>query len=152
MMFSTRPGEALPVRTPANSFCTTCSVFCILSSASSSISSIGIAPDTNKERRRCIERSQAMQSAKPGQAQWTASTGNEGADLFAQHHPLQIMRLEQVENDDRHPVVHAKREGSRVHHFQLPLQGLQITDLLEPFCPGILLGVTVVDAVHFRRL
>src|SRR6266536_4332107 len=42
MMFSTRPGEALPVRTPANSFCTTCSVFCILSSASSRMSSIGI--------------------------------------------------------------------------------------------------------------
>src|SRR6266699_5149749 len=39
MMFSTSPGEALPVRTPANSCCTTSSVFIIFSSASSKMSS-----------------------------------------------------------------------------------------------------------------
>src|SRR5256885_1224011 len=39
MMFSTRAGEALPVRTPANSCCTTSSVFIIFSSASNKMSS-----------------------------------------------------------------------------------------------------------------
>src|SRR3954465_8438601 len=41
-MFSTREGEALPVRTPENSFCTTSSVFSIFSSASNRISSSAI--------------------------------------------------------------------------------------------------------------
>ena len=40
--FFWRPDEALPVRTPANSFTTTCSVLIILSSASSKMSSSAI--------------------------------------------------------------------------------------------------------------
>src|SRR5881394_3062163 len=41
-MFSTNAGEALPVRTPENSWTTTSSVLIIFSSASSRISSTGI--------------------------------------------------------------------------------------------------------------
>src|SRR5689334_6452187 len=49
-MFSTRPGEALPVRTPANSLCTTSSVLSIFSSASSKISSSAIRLDRIRGR------------------------------------------------------------------------------------------------------
>ena len=42
MMFSTRTGEALPVRMPENSCCTTCSVLIIFSSASKIVSSSAI--------------------------------------------------------------------------------------------------------------
>ena len=55
MMFSTSAGEALPVRTPANSFTTTCSVLLILSSASSKKSSSVIGAKVSKARRNCIE-------------------------------------------------------------------------------------------------
>src|ERR1035441_8754673 len=47
-MFSTSPADALPVRTPANSFTTTCSVLIIFSSASSRMSSSVIGGKDNK--------------------------------------------------------------------------------------------------------
>src|SRR5205823_6692726 len=61
-MFSTRPGDALPVRTPANSFWTTCSVFCILSSASSRMSSIGIGPSPYQRPARLYRGTRAPKS------------------------------------------------------------------------------------------
>src|SRR6266478_1092932 len=55
-MFSTSAAEALPVRTPANSFMTTCSVLLILSSASSKKSSNAISEmEASKSRFECIE-------------------------------------------------------------------------------------------------
>src|SRR5262245_30464287 len=44
MIFSTNAGEALPVRIPANSCCTTSSVFSIFSSVSRMVSSSAIMP------------------------------------------------------------------------------------------------------------
>src|ERR1051325_4264841 len=107
-MFSTSPAEALPVRTPANSLVTTCSVFCILSSASSKMSSVGMAGRiTNRT---------------------AASSGHERPHGLPEHNGLQVVRLEQVEDDDRHFVVHAERKCGRVHHPQLFRQRLAIGD------------------------
>src|SRR5437762_664383 len=61
---------------------------------------------------------------------WPALTRNQRADLFAEHDTLQIVRLEQVENYDRHLVVHAKRESGRVHHTELFHQRVAVADLV----------------------
>src|ERR1051326_7110376 len=53
-MFSTNAGDALPVRTPANSFTTTCSVLIILSSASSKKSSSAISAWTVAKPFKCV--------------------------------------------------------------------------------------------------
>src|SRR5213075_2345695 len=60
-------------------------------------------------------------------------SGDERSDLFAQHHTLEVMRLEHVEDDDRHFVVHAQRKRSRVHHAELLYQRLAVGDLFVSF-------------------
>src|SRR5438445_1475981 len=71
-----------------------------------------------------------------------------GADPLAVHHALDISMHVQVEHDDGHVVVHAKRTGRRVHDLQTLLQYIAKADTLDAFRPRHFFGVGVVDAVH----
>src|ERR1051325_7836370 len=61
------------------------------------------------------------------------STRDECADFFPEHNPPQIVRFEEIKNDDRHLVVHAEREGGVVHHGQLADERVLVGDLREAF-------------------
>src|ERR1051326_3540844 len=73
---------------------------------------------------------------------------HERPDLFAHDHAAQVVRAEQIEDDNGHFVVHAEREGSRVHYLQSLLEGFEIGDLRIAVGIGVLLGAAVVDTVH----
>src|SRR4051812_41216785 len=122
-MFSTNPGEALPVRTPENSLTTTSSVLAILSSASSKMSSTVISLPSY-----------------------------ESSDLLALDYPREIIVLEHVKNNYRHFVVHAERKRGRIHDLELPLQSLHKSDLLKALRLRILFRITVVNTVHLCGL
>src|SRR5262245_3110809 len=74
---------------------------------------------------------------------------DEGADSFPEDDAAQVVRFEKIENDDRHLVVHAERKGGGIHHGQLADERFLVGDLRETLGVGILVGIRVVDAVHF---
>src|ERR1700681_301321 len=45
-----------------------------------------------------------------------SSRRHRGTHLFSHHRATNISRLVHIENDDRHAVVHAQRDGGGVHH------------------------------------
>src|SRR4029079_10193143 len=49
-------------------------------------------------------------------------------DGFTHDDAAQVARLEQIEYDDWQLVVHAERDGSRVHHTKIPLEHLEVRD------------------------
>ena len=51
---------------------------------------------------------------------------HQGPDRLADDRALDVARRAEVEHDDRKPVVHAERDGGRVHHLQSLLQHFQI--------------------------
>src|SRR4029077_421130 len=104
MTLSIRAGFALPVRMPVSSAAKWSTDLDIFDSASRSTGSI---------KRRSSQRS------------------DQGADLFAEHHPLDVAGLEKVEDHDRHVVVHAEGQSRVVHHLDAPIQHLQIIEMLE---------------------
>src|SRR5439155_17767646 len=65
---------------------------------------------------------------------------------------FEIVGPEQIEDDNRHLVIHAERESSRVHYLELLLQGVEIGDVGKPFGSGVRFWVAVVDAIYFGRL
>ena len=38
-------------------------------------------------------------------------SADQGTDFFAQDHPAEVVRTAKIENDDRHFIIHAQREG-----------------------------------------
>src|SRR6185369_15322544 len=42
-----------------------------------------------------------------------------------------VSGLAHVEDNDRQVVVHAQRDRRRIHHFELPLEHLTVSDLVE---------------------
>src|SRR5580658_9000495 len=122
-MFSTNTGEARPVRRPANSCCTICSVLVIFSSASRSMSSKSI-------------KTSGWSYITKG-----SSACHQCSDRLAQNHRSEVMGFKEIKDDDRHLVVHAQRKGRRVHHLQPLLQGLQITDMRVTLGLGVLFRV-----------
>src|SRR5690606_33000198 len=103
---------ARPVRTVANSEAT-CSTACsIFISASVSKSSI-IGASLRTSRTTPLEPS--------------SSSADDGPDrLLAQHSPDDGPRFGHVEHDDRDVVFLAHRNGSGVHHPEIPGEELQI--------------------------
>ena len=53
----------------------------------------------------------------------------------------------EAEDVDRQPVVHAQRERGRVHHLEAALDRLEVRELGQEPGAGVLVRVTVVDAV-----
>src|SRR5918995_5164095 len=56
--------------------------------------------------------------------------------------------LRQLEHVDREPVVHAQREGGRVHHLEPALDRLEVRELGDELRGRILVRVPVVDALY----
>src|SRR5437016_7519362 len=54
-----------------------------------------------------------------------------GADLLAEDDALDVPLGEQVEDDDRHPVVHAQRERGAVHDGQAAVEHLEVCEVRE---------------------
>src|SRR5258708_44759 len=78
-------------------------------------------------------------------------SGDECAYLLAHDYPLEIVGAEEIKNDDRHFVVHAKRERGRIHHLELLLKRFEVRDFGVTFGFRVLFWVAVVDAIDLRR-
>src|SRR5439155_25072100 len=78
-----------------------------------------------------------VRAAPPGwptaSAVYVCLVRHEGSHLFPQHNPLEVMLLENVEDDDRHVIVHAQRKRRRIHHLALCLQCFQIAQARVTF-------------------
>lgn len=81
-----------------------------------------------------------------------ALTRDPCADIFPLDDTSQIMGFEEIKNDDGHPVLLAEGEGGRIEYFQLLLQRFLIRHLRIPSGVFVLLGVLVVNTIHFGRL
>ena len=75
-----------------------------------------------------------------------------GSDGLSHHDALDVPGLADVEDDDRQFVVHAERDGGRVHHLEPPLERRQVRHLGEELGIGNLLRVGAVHAVDPSRL
>src|SRR4051794_16002108 len=104
-MLSSSPTLARPVRTPAMSRRTRSSAASIFVFTSPNMPCKSLKSIALQERLR-----------------------NSCADRFTHDDAADVSGLSQVEDDDRHLVVHAQRDGSRVHHLQPPLEHLQVGD------------------------
>ena len=65
---------------------------------------------------------------------------HERAHFFAHHNFAQVVRLEEIKDNDGHFVVHAQREGCGVHDLQLLLQSFEVGELVKRFAPGFFFG------------
>src|SRR5580704_3696826 len=73
-----------------------------------------------------------------------------GADAFAEDGAANVAGLVHVEDHDGHAVVHAQRDGGRIHDFQILVQDLAIGNLRKKFGVADFFGIGVVDAVDAR--
>src|SRR5262245_47383969 len=97
---------------PLRACLSTSTAFSIRSSPSSRMSStLMVGPwACSRNRKRCG----APRHASAGDAAEGFSARDQGADLFAQHGPLDVAIFVEVEHQDWHLVLHALRDGRRV--------------------------------------
>src|SRR3990170_2168179 len=67
----------------------------------------------------------------PFQCTWRLLLTHQRSDFFSEHHALDIARHIQIEDQNRHAVVHAQRDGRRIHDREPALQHIQIGDALD---------------------
>src|SRR5512140_258655 len=60
-----------------------------------------------------------------------AASMHDGADGFAGYGAFDVASGVQIEDDDRHGVLHAQGNGSGVHDFQVPIEKLDVAELVE---------------------
>src|SRR3954466_3770862 len=120
-MRSRSDAEARPVRTVLNSF-RACSTDLPIRVCAFAISSSVVA---------------MLRALLPGL--------DDGTDVLTGDDPGDVA-VGELEDMDCEPVVHAKRECSRVHHLQPPLDRLQGREARDEAGVGILARVAVVDA------
>src|ERR1700691_4768803 len=72
------------------------------------------------------------------------------AHPLAQHHAFQVSRHVHIEHDDRHLVVHAQRDGRRVHHHQTLFQHVQISNVLEHLSARHFFRISIVNSIRSR--
>src|SRR5688572_20600574 len=109
MMFSTRAGEALPVRTEASS----CAMWAMVLSRPSSISSITSSVSITKKSGRLIR----------GRGEFGRQAfirRDQRAHFLTHDDPLNIVLLEHVKNNNRQLVIHTEPKGRGIHDLQLP--------------------------------
>src|ERR1700690_777849 len=123
MTESTIAGVALPVWIEANSWSVCSRAFFIFALAS------------------------ASRGWDMGAGGWGGSAFDQGADLLAGDAPKDGVLLVKVQDQDRHVVVQAEREGGRVHDLQALLERVDEGDLVVLHGVGVLLRVLVVDPV-----
>src|SRR5260370_10218584 len=80
------------------------------------------------------------------------SRAHKRADFLAEHDTFDVARLQQIEDDDRHVVVHAERKRRVVHHLDATIENLEISESFEFDRVGITLRVCRVNAVNLGRL
>src|ERR1700704_4734543 len=66
---------------------------------------------------------------------------DQGPDLLAQDHALDVARDQQVEHKDWHVIVHAEGDRSVVHHLNATVEHLHVVEVIELHRCGIELGV-----------
>src|SRR5437879_8288992 len=119
--FSTRAGDARPVRIRLRSSCVTAAAFFILSSADRRavcISGVDTLPPFIPVVRRLVR---SRLTTEP----WLCLV-DDRTDPLALHDPLDVALVEQVEDVDRNAVVLAQRNSRRVHHLEVALEHLHI--------------------------
>src|ERR1700750_3216887 len=103
-------GVPRPVRIVDNSSRLTPTAFSIFSSASKRVSSI-IAPLLSSRR-------------------------NQRPDFLTRDSPSDIAVGQEIENEDRHAIVHAQAEGGCIGHLQPTVDDLAVRDRREQFGRG----------------
>src|SRR5712692_2892216 len=73
-----------------------------------------------------------------------------GAHALPEHHTLDIPRPVHIEHHDGHAVIHAQRNGRRVHHLQVLAQHLAVRNRRKKFRIWNLFRIGVVNSVHAR--
>src|ERR1700722_8065046 len=131
-MWSRSATFARPVRTPASSLRKSSTAFsirvraCTIASLLLAITLIALSPRSLRRHRR--------------------------THLFAHHHAADISRPIHIENNDRHAVVHAQRNGGRIHHGKAFLDDVQVSNAFKHCRAGHFFRIGVIDAVHAGRL
>jgi hypothetical protein len=82
----------------------------------------------------------------------SVSGGDQGAGLFAAHHAEQFPALEEIKDEYRDLVVHAKRKGGGVHDLQAAGERFGVGEAVELDGLGVFHRVGVVDAVDLGGL
>src|SRR5438445_3440 len=104
MIFSTRPGVARPVRIPPNSSWRCATALRILSRHSSN-TSVRISSPAS-----LIARASSHRLGRLG--------ADQSPDRLPEQCPVNVPGRAHVEHDDRQLVVHAERDGRRVHDLE----------------------------------
>src|SRR5581483_6693600 len=120
------PGLARPVRIDARSSRATATAFSIFSSASKRVSSITVPSSVS-----------LLASAN--------SRGDQCSDLLTCDGPGDIAVGKQVEDEDRHTVVHAEAEGGGVRDPKSAVDDLPVGDLGEQLGVGVVARVVGED-------
>src|SRR5438552_4749247 len=79
-------------------------------------------------------------------------TGDARADLFAADGPQDVAVLPEVEDKDRHVVLHAVGDRRAVHNAEVPLADGRIVELAIEHRVRIPLGVVAVNTIDACRL
>src|SRR5262245_43482971 len=169
-MYSTRAGEARPVRTPRSSFLRYSRAFSMCSSVSRRIVSgsvIAWAPTGGWDGRPAAlghDDSEGRVSATPpaggrylgrageGRCPGPSNRMQESADLFATSDASDVAAFLEVKDHDGHLVLGAHGQGRHVHDAQPLVDGLGEGDRLVTHRRGVFLGISGIDPVHLRGL
>src|SRR5213082_1851202 len=81
-----------------------------------------------------------------------ASLSHDGAHRLAIHDLHQVAASADVEHDETQSVTAAQRDRGRIHHLEILVEDIHVTDTGEEHCGGVLPRVAGVDAVHLRAL
>src|SRR5215475_12568826 len=136
---SSRPSDALPVRSPPSS-CLSNWIAPCMRRLSSLMSCVGFAMASLEHwsiRRACAG---------------TGSIADDGGAPFPAQHRSDRSFFADREHDDRHPVLPSKREGGTIHYFQIALERLLMRQAIVALGIAILLRIGAVDTVDVGGL
>src|SRR5215831_20430081 len=77
---------------------------------------------------------------------------NERADVFAADNALDVAVHPEIEHFDRDAVLHAQRDGCRVHDLKARSQSVPVGNALQETRGRLHIRIGVVDAVDLRGL
>src|SRR4051812_34780431 len=129
MSFSTKAGEARPVRIDENSAWACSTALSILSP----VSKMTVSTNSLSE------------------LMWRRASSNQRTDLlFADQDTTEVAAGQHVEHHDGESVVHAEGERGRVHDVQALVERVHVGDLVEACRRRIEAGIGRVDPVDAR--
>src|ERR1035437_4471897 len=128
-MWSSSVTLARPVRTPASSFRKSSTAFSIrarawaIASLLLAIIVIALCSPSHSACRDC------------------------GTHLFAHDDTPDVSRYVHFEDDDRHPIIHAKRDGSGVHDSKALLDHFEVRNAVKHLRAGHFLRIRVINSI-----